>query len=283
MKIGFLGLGAMGSRMAAKLIEDGHEVTVWNRSKGAETPEGASRAATPAETVSDAELAISMVRDDDASHSVWLGENGALAALSDRAIGIECSTLSLPFVQTLSAEFKAARHAFVDAPLAGSRPQAEAGALIFFVGGGEEDFARVEPILKAMGGVVHHAGSNSAGTSVKLMVNTLFGAQLAVLGELMGFAEKSGHNVDRLFEILTSTPVVSPAAQASVGAMSNRAFDPAFPIDLVHKDFELVCLSGKIIGANLPLAEACKDIYGSAISEGYGADNITGIAQRYVS
>src|SRR5262245_16666292 len=120
MKIAFLGLGAMGGRMAARLVAAGHQLIAWNRSDGRAMPEGAVRAASPFAAADGAELVISMVRDDDASRAVWLGRQGALAAMSDRAIGIECSTLSLPYVDELAAAFRAADRQFLDAPLAGT-------------------------------------------------------------------------------------------------------------------------------------------------------------------
>lgn len=282
MNIAVLGLGAMGSRMAAKLIDAGHEVTVWNRSQAHPTPQGATRAASPADAAAGASLVISMLRDDAASQAVWLGEGGALASLPENAVGIECSTLSMPFVSELGEVFAKAGRAFLDAPLAGSRPQAEAGQLIFFVGGDPQALETARPALEAMGAAVHHAGAAGAGALVKLMVNALFGAQLALLGEVIGMARRSGHDVARAVEILGATPVASPAAKLSAGAMLGEAFPPAFPIDLVEKDFGLLAASAAALGASVPLGEATRAIYAAAKGEGYGEDNITGIVQRYL-
>ena len=282
MNIAVLGLGAMGSRMAAKLIDAGHEVTVWNRSQARTTPQGATRAASPAAAAAGASLGISMLRDDAASYEVWLGDGGALAALPETGVGIECSTLSLPFVSELGEVFAKAGRAFLDAPLAGSRPQAEAGQLIFFVGGDSQALETARPALEAMGAAVHHAGATGAGALVKLMVNALFGAQLALLGEVIGMAKRSGHDPARAVEILGATPVVSPAAKLSAGAMLGEAFPPAFPIDLVEKDFGLLAASATALDASVPLGEATRAIYAAAKEEGYGEDNITGIVQRYL-
>ncbi len=282
MKIAFLGLGAMGVRMTARLRAAGHELTVWNRSEARATPEGTVRAPTPAAAAEGADLVISMVRDDQASHSIWLGEHGALTAMQENAIGIECSTLSLPFTGELATAFRNAERQFLDAPLAGSRPQAEAGQLIFLVGGPERALEIARPALEAMGSAIHHAGENGAGTLVKLMVNTLFGAQLAAMGELIGMARRSGHDATRVIEIATATPVASPALKLASAAMLGDAFPPAFPIDLVSKDFRLVVTSAAALGTNTPLSETLRAIYTAAVQEGYGADNITGIVQRYL-
>lgn len=281
MKIAFLGLGAMGSRMAARLFAASHEVTVWNRSEARATPEGTVRASTPAAAAEGADLVISMVRDDAASRDVWLGERGALSAMSDDAIGVECSTLSLPYVNELAAAFRNADRQFLDAPLAGSRPQAEAGQLIFMVGGREQALETARPALAAMGGAIHHAGGNGAGATVKLMVNALFGVQVAVLAELIGLARAAGIDTAKAVEILGATPVASPAAKAAAAAMLAGNFTPAFPIDLVAKDFGLIDASTPTIAVETPVSDAAGAVYRRGVSAGFGADNITGIVQLY--
>lgn len=281
MKIAFLGLGAMGSRMAARLFAASHEVIVWNRSEARATPEGTARASTPAAAVEGADLVISMVRDDAASRDVWLGERGALGAMSDDAIGVECSTLSLPYVKELAAAFRDADRQFLDAPLAGSRPQAEAGQLIFMVGGREQVLDTARPALEAMGGAIHYAGGNGAGATVKLMVNALFGVQIAVLAELIGLARASGIDAAKAVEILGATPVASPAAKVAAAAMLAGNFTPSFPIDLVAKDFGLIDASTPTGAVETPVSDAAGAVYRRGVRAGFGGDNINGIVQLY--
>ncbi|HVM83088.1 MAG TPA: NAD(P)-dependent oxidoreductase, partial [Candidatus Binatia bacterium] len=182
-RIAFLGLGAMGSRMAAQLLSADHALVVWNRSPektDALRAAGAEGAASPRAAAEGADFVLAMVRDDQASREIWLDrETGALASIRRDAVAIECSTLGLQWVAELSVRCKAGGVAFLDAPLAGSRPQAEQRQLIFFVGGDPEVFARAEPILKAMGAAIHHAGLNGAGALTKLVANALFGIQVA--------------------------------------------------------------------------------------------------------
>lgn len=281
-KIAFLGLGAMGSRMAARLIAAGHEVTVWNRTMLSETVAGASVAGTPRAAAMGAEVVISMVRDDAASRDVWLdAKSGALAGMSSGAIGIEASTVTPEHARSLHAAAAAKGVAFLDSPLAGSRPQAEAGQLVFMAGGAADDLARVEPVLLAMGGALHHAGAAGAGATVKLMLNSLFGAQLAIMGELIGLARKAGIDPVRAVEIIGATPVASPAVKVAAGAMLNRAFAPAFPIDLVEKDFALTLSAAAAVQAPTPVVAAVREVFAAAKTEGLGHLNITGIAQRY--
>ncbi len=285
MKIGFLGLGAMGSRMAANLISAGFEVTVWNRTSARAAPLGALGAhvaESPAAAAEGADLVFAMVRDDAASAEIWLGVDGALAAMAEGSVGVECSTLSLPHVAKLSDAFGRAGIGFLDAPLAGSRPQAEAGALIFLAGGDVDTLARVSPALDVMGAETHHAGGIGAGMTVKLMVNALFGVQLSVAAELLGFAEGAGLRPSVAADILGGTPVCSPALRGAMGAMLTGAFAPAFPIDLVEKDFGLLAASSEAVSAALAVSAAARASYQAAQAAGFGGDNITGIVQRYL-
>ena len=284
-RIAFLGLGAMGARMAARLLEAGHEVHVWNRTPAraeALAAVGATVAATPRAAAEGAGVVFAMVRNDAASQAVWLDEaEGALTAVAPEAVGVDCSTLSLGHVAGLAEAFGRAGRAFLDAPVAGSRPQAEAGQLIFLVGGAAPALARVRPLLEAMGSAVHHAGGNGAGATLKLMVNALFGIQLAAVAELIGFARDSGVDPEAAVGIIGQTPVCSPAAKVAAGAMLAGAFAPAFPIDLVAKDFALLDSSAAGVAAPLPLGTATGAIYKDAVTRGLGADNITGIVQLY--
>lgn len=284
-RVAFLGLGAMGSRMAGRLLAVGHEVVVWNRTAGrtgALADLGAAVAATPRQAAKDAQAVFAMVRDDDASRSAWLdAADGALAGMRPEAVAVDCSTLSVGHVRELAGAFRAAGRDFLDAPVAGSRPQAEAGQLIFLAGGPEAALARVRPLLDAMGSAVHHAGGNAAGAAVKLMVNALFGIQLASLAELIGFARRTGIDPGRAMEILAATPVCSPAAGAAAAAMLAGRFAPAFPIELAAKDFALVEQSAQAVGAALPVADAARVVYQACIAQGHGADNITGVVQLY--
>ena len=223
-----------------------------------------------------------MVRDDAASRAVWLdADTGALAGMAPGAVGIECSTLTVGQVLAFGDAFTRSGRAFLDAPLAGSRPQAEAGQLIFLVGGPEAALDRVRPLLDVMGGAVHHAGGNGAGAAVKLMVNALFGVQLAAMAELIGFARRTGLDAAKAVEIIGATPVSSPAAKAAAAAMLEGAFAPAFPIDLVAKDFGLVDRSARTADAAMPVSGAAGVVFRRGVECGFGDDNVTGIVKLY--
>src|ERR1700761_6043599 len=189
-RISFLGLGAMGSRMATNLLKAGHGVTVWNRTPGRAEPlvqAGARQAATPREAAEGAAFVMAMVRDDEASRHVWLdADQGALPVMSPDAVAIECSTVSVAWVQQLHEAAAERGIEMLEAPLSGSRPQAEAAKLIFFVGGKETTAKLAEPVLQPMAAAVHYAGSAGCGATVKLLVNTLLGIQVAAMAEIIG-------------------------------------------------------------------------------------------------
>jgi 3-hydroxyisobutyrate dehydrogenase len=283
--ISVLGLGAMGSRMAANLVKAGHAVTIWNRDpkKAAQlVASGVKRASSPRAAGAGADVVIAMVRDNTASRDVWLDPSmGALAGMARGAMAVESSTLTVNWVHELGAAAAKLGIAFLDAPVAGSRPQAEAGELIYFVGGEASAFARAEPLLKAMGAVVHHAGAVGNGAAVKLMVNALFGIQLAAMGELIGLARKIGIDPAKATEILATTPVCSPAAKLAASAMLAGSFPPMFPIELVEKDFGYVVDEAGRAGAKVPLSSLTRAIFSDAEARGLGGDNITGVVKLF--
>ena len=280
-----LGTGAMGSRMSLMLLKAGHEVTVWNRSPKKAIPlaaAGAQVALTPRAAVANADFAISMVRDDYASRQVWLNQDtGALLNLPKNAIAIESSTVTVVWAQELNRACIKHGTDFLDAPVGGSRPQAEAGQLIYFVGGEAAVVARAEHILKAMGSTVHHAGPAGNGVAVKLVINALFGVQLAALGELVGFIQRCGLDAAKVVEILCSTPVCSGAVKVAANAMLARNFAPMFTIELAAKDFGYVLEAAHVNNVEMPIAKATQNVFDQAMSYGYGADNITGLVQLY--
>ncbi|GLS18247.1 3-hydroxyisobutyrate dehydrogenase [Labrys miyagiensis] len=285
-KIAFLGLGAMGSRMAAKLVAAGHKVTVWNRN-AAKTAilerAGANVASSPREAASGAAFIISMLRDDAASRRAWLEKRtGALAAMSSSAITIESSTLSIDWVRELAGQFELACKTFIDAPVAGSRPHADLGQLVFLAGGDSDALQRAKSVLLDMGAAVHHAGPSGAGTITKLAVNALFGIQVLAMAEVVETIRRQGFDPAQTVEIIGATAVFSTAARAAAASMLAGNFAPLFPIELVEKDFRYVMKAAGSAKA-APMAALARAIFARGIREGYGHENLTGIVQLYQS
>jgi 3-hydroxyisobutyrate dehydrogenase len=282
-RIAVLGLGAMGSRMAARLIAAGHDVIVWNRSPGPAALlalSGASIASTPRAAAAGADIALSMVRDDDASRAVWLDPDmGALAALPAGAVAIESSTLAPDTARALAAAGAARGVPVLDAPVAGSRPQAEAGQLIFLVGGDAPTLDRVREVLLAMGGAVHHAGPAGAGMAIKLAVNAMLAVQVAALAELSGMLAAQGLDAARAADILGATPVASPAAKGALASMVAGAYAPNFPVALAEKDMGLVDAVARVS----PVSHAARNVLRQAAEAGYGHEHLTAVRKLYAA
>jgi len=284
-KIAVLGLGAMGSRMALRLIEAGHDVVVWNRTSPDDAfwiARGAQVAASPQLAAEGSDIVMSMVRDNDASRAVWLDPaQGALLGLRPGALAIDCSTVTPNVARGLYAACSAAGVDFLDAPVIGSRPQAETGQLIFLVGGDAGSLERARPILAAIGGAIHHLGAAGSGAAVKLMVNALFGIQVAAIAELIGAFAESGVDMEKALDIIATTPVASPALKGAIANIAAGHFAPLFPVHLVEKDFGYAHDVAAIANAHIPLVDATRAVFARAIVQGFGDDNLTGIVRLY--
>lgn len=272
MKIAFLGLGAMGSRMAMNLLKAGYDLTVWNRTLAVAdvlVAAGAQRAVTPAAAAVDADVVISMVRDDEASESVWLHtKTGALHNMKAGAIGIESSTLSFDWIKKLGKAFASKHLSLLEAPVSGSRPQALAGQLIYIVGGDEQIAKKLGPLLSSMGTSIHYTGPLGSAALVKLCTNTLLGVQVTVVAELIGMLKRNGVDPARAFDVITNTAVCSPFAAGAAMGMLKGDFSPQFTTELVAKDFHY---STKVAGdyALAPTILAANQVFKRLLPEGW--------------
>ncbi|MEO1400657.1 MAG: NAD(P)-dependent oxidoreductase [Cyanobacteria bacterium J06635_1] len=284
-KIAVLGLGAMGSRMAMNLIAAGYDVTVWNRSPEPTeilAAKGATVAASPKQAAETADVVMSMVTDNEASRTVWLNpETGAVLGLKQGKIAIASSTLTVDWTQALGAAIEHRGARFLDAPVVGSRPQAEAKKLIYLVGGKAETLAQVQAMLSSTSGAIYHVGAIGQGTAMKLAVNTLFGVQVAALAELLEMLGRHGIPFAKAMDCLSELPVTSLAAKGTGSLMVANKHAPMFPIELVEKDFRYVLETAQSVDASTPTAKAIHTIYQQAIAHGYGNDNITGVIQLH--
>jgi 3-hydroxyisobutyrate dehydrogenase-like beta-hydroxyacid dehydrogenase len=286
-RIAVLGAGAMGARLVQNLLSADYLVVVYNRTADKVKPlvaKGAVYAATPKAAAEQADIVISMVSDDDVSRMVWLDpEIVAIRGFETGKIAIESSTLTVGWTQELAAALSSRGIAFLDAPVVGSRPQAEASKLVYLVGGEAETLSQVQPVLLAAGGAsVYHVGATSQGMAMKLAVNALFGIQLAAMAETIGMLTKSGITAENAMACLEELPILSPAAKLAGNLMLSQNHAPLFPIELVEKDFRYVLQTAEALNAAMPAAEAVRDVYRGAISSGYSNDNITGIIQLFL-
>ena len=284
-KVAFLGLGAMGSRMAKNILAANFELTVWNRSENAGRPlreSGAKWAKTPREAASDAEIVIAMVTDDEASETIWCDEHtGALAGMKAGSIAIECSTLTPAWIETLADRAAKRNVKLLDAPVSGSRPQSEARQLVFMVGGDAASYAAAEAVLAATGHV-NHVGPTGRGSVFKLAVNSLLGIQTAAWAEMMGFLQKNGVSIPEALQLLTTMPVCSPAAAGQVKMMAAHNFTPLFPNALLAKDFRYLHMSAQGMGCRTPISDAASSVY-QAAADSMGEENFNSVVRFYES
>jgi 3-hydroxyisobutyrate dehydrogenase-like beta-hydroxyacid dehydrogenase len=224
-EVAVIGLGAMGSRIARRLLEAGHDVVVWNRTKN--KAEGFPRISdTPAAAARDADVTITMVANPEALREVTKG--------IEPKVLIEMSTVGPAAIQELAKTVPK----LLDAPVLGSRSEAEQGTLHVFVGGPRELFEQHEPLLATLG-TVHHVGELGAGASAKLVANsTLFGT-IAMLGEALRLADRLGLSREAAFEVLAATPIAAQAERRRAALEAND-YPPRFPLSLARKDADLV-------------------------------------------
>ncbi|MGH8503251.1 MAG: NAD(P)-dependent oxidoreductase [Gammaproteobacteria bacterium] len=283
--VAFIGLGAMGSRMAAALLDAGFPLTVYNRNPERARPleaSGAVRAQAPREAASQADIVISMVTDEAASRAVWLGEKtGAVHGLREGAVAIESSTLTPEWARSLAKEITRRNAEFLDAPVAGTRPQAEARQLIYLVGGAAHTLERARDVLSAISAAIHHVGAVGNGMLMKLAVNALLGIQTAAIAEVLTLLRKSGIDSTKALETLGALPIASPAMLRAGGLMAARNFAPNFPIDLVEKDFSYLLKTIEGVRMRAPLAAAVRTLCARAREARLGDADISAIVRMY--
>ncbi len=284
-RIAFLGLGAMGSRMATRLVEAGHDLVVWNRNGAAANDlvaRGACMAASPREASQGADIVFSMVTDDVAARTVWLDANdGALAGLKPGAVAIECSTVTPVWVRELSEQVARRGAALLDAPVAGSLPQAEAGQLVFMVGGEAEAIEKAHPALEVLSGRIIHVGAAGQGAVIKLAVNAYFAAQLASMAELLGYLSRNGFDAVEAAELMGQFPVVPAPLAGAAKMMAARSAAQLFTIDMLDKDLGYLLTTAAASGAALPTVAAVRQIFNRAQKQGFGNANISGLAALF--
>jgi len=282
MKVSVLGLGIMGAGMAGQLVAKGFEVSVWNRNpaKAARFGKlGARVATTPADAVHGADLVIAMLADDDASRGVWLGPAGALASMRREAIAIESSTLTIEWVRELGLAADARGVGFLDAPVTGSKAQAESGTLAFLVGGRAELLERARPALIAMSGSIAHLGPSGSGATMKLINNFLCGVQVASLAEALAMAERSGLDARQAAAVLGAGSPGSPLVKIVAQRMLDRAYEPNFFVPLMAKDLAYSRQAFARAGLELKSAEVAREAFLAAERAGFGEKDIASIVE----
>ena len=283
MKVGFIGLGHMGSGMAGRLLDAGHQLTVYNR-----TPSKAQnlidRGARRAERVADAcqgDAVITMLADDRAVERVVFGDGGVLQSLGSRTIHVSMSTISVELCERLADLHATAGHRFLAAPVFG-RPDRAAAGQLFIIAGGEPDvLAACKPLLDAMGQKTIHIGDTpQAANLVKLSGNFLTASVLEAMGEAMALTRKAGIDPHRYFDLLTSTLFTGPVFTNYGGLIAEQKFEPAgFAAPLGEKDLRLTLAAAETLRVPMPMASLVHDRLQTLIARGGEKLDWSGIGQ----
>jgi 3-hydroxyisobutyrate dehydrogenase/glyoxylate/succinic semialdehyde reductase len=280
MKIGFIGLGIMGSRMAANLQKHGYSLVVFNRTRAKAEPllgPCGTFSDSPAKLAEQVDVLFTMLAHPDAVEQAALGANGFLNHLRPNALWVDCSSVNPSFSKKMAAEAARREIHFVDAPVTGSAPVAAEAKLIFWVGADIADLERTRPLLLCMGNKIVHTGGHGAGTSMKMVINLLLGTGMAAFAEAMALGEGLGLTSKMLFDSLLGTPAVAPFLASKREKIESGNYDAEFPLRWMQKDMHLATVSAYETGVALPLTNVTKEMYRLAMRDGHATEDFSAI------
>jgi 3-hydroxyisobutyrate dehydrogenase len=285
--VGLIGTGTIGGGIAHNLLSAGHRLKVWNRT-AAKTAglieRGATLATSPADAAGSADYMITCVADDNSSREVWTGRNGILSGeLTPGAVAIECTTISLDWVRSLSVLLKGAHLRYIDSPVTGGPGGAQSGNLTVFAGADDDDLSAARSLFSAFSSTVIHFGPPGAGTTFKLISNLMSAVQIVGLAEAIGIAEKSGLDMHAFINGITSIGAGSPIVKAFVTQMVDRRHNyVSFPVRLMHKDASYAANMAAQMGQDLHLSVTAIDTLKAALAAGLGDRNLSAIVDVVV-
>lgn len=273
-RVGFIGLGIMGSRMAANLAAAGYELTVWNRTTATAeafaAEHGASVAATPAELAAASDVVIKIVVNGEQVEQILVGEDGVIAGAREGMLCIDMSTISPQMAQSLGERLGAHGIAFIDAPVTGSSPGAEAGTLTIMAGGSEADLQRAAPIFDVLGAKTVHCGALGQGQMIKVITNAIAASNAAVLAQALIVARGAGVDLAALTEVIDGGAADSRMAQLKAQPMIERKYDTLFRLDHMIKDVDLALELAAEAGTPFDYAAQTRELMAEASAEGFG-------------
>lgn len=270
--IGFIGLGAMGGRIANRFLDAGHRVYATNRTRAKAEPlveRGLIWLDTPREVAAAAGTVFSMVTDDGALEAIATGPDGILAGLQPEHVYVDMSTVSPHASRRLADRVSALGAQMLDAPVSGSIPQAESGTLAIMVGGEERAFAAVEPLLRELGQTVTRVGPNGQGLLLKLAINISLAVQTLAFSEGLLLAERAGVEPEVAAEVMGSSSIGSPMLKARIPLLLHLPEHAWFDVELMQKDIRLAREAADDLQIRLPSAAAADEILTEARELGY--------------
>ena len=265
--VAFIGLGAMGSRMAMNLHAAGHTLRVFNRNKEKTKPfadKGIQVCASPAAAAKDAQFVCSIVSDDVATRAVMLGASGVVGAAAAGTIILDSSTNTPAMAREVAFAARAKGVFYLDAPVSGSLVQAQAKELVILVGGDKAAFDKAQPVLGAMGRMVRRIGDSGAGATLKLINNMLTATLTAALVEAAQAAEAANLDRDAAMEVLNEGAAGSRAMKTKLPKMFKRDFSPQFQLELMDKDLRYFLALAQELDRPAPIASLVRSQYQAA-------------------
>lgn len=271
--VAFIGLGAMGSRMAMNLHAAGHKLRVYNRDKAKAKPfadKGIEVCDSPAAAAKGADFVCSIVSDDVATREVMLGASGVIGAAAPGTIVLDSSTNTPAMAKEVARAAAAKGIAYLDAPVSGSMAQAQAKELVILVGGDKAAFDKAQPVLLAMGRMVRRIGDSGAGATLKLINNMLGATLTAAIGEAAMAAEAAGLDRDATMEVLAEGAAGSRLMKTKLPKIFKRDFTPQFQLELMDKDLRYFLQLAQDLDRPAPIASLIRSQYQAAKRAQYG-------------
>jgi 3-hydroxyisobutyrate dehydrogenase-like beta-hydroxyacid dehydrogenase len=282
-RIGFLGLGIMGSRMAANVRDAGFPLAVWTHTAGkAErwaAEHDATAYATPAEVAAASDVVVSMVVDGDQVTSVLLGPEGVAQAAREGLLCVDMSTIAPTDTRRIGAALAERGIAMLDAPVTGSSPRAQAGTLTIMAGGREQDFARVRALLESMGELIVHVGELGQGAMLKLINNALGAANAAALAEALLLAKATGVDLDAFERVCGAGSAASAQLALKAGAMREHDYTTLFKTAHMLKDVRLCLEEAQAAGVPFPAAGHARGLLTAAMGRGHGEEDYASVIE----
>jgi 3-hydroxyisobutyrate dehydrogenase len=283
-KIGFIGLGIMGSRMAKRLVNADYELTVYNRTIE-KTEElvglGAQFAVNPRQLAERSDVIITMVSDDSALHEVTEGKSGTFAGARPNTVFIDCGTISVKTTKNLARQAEYLGFNWLDAPVLGGPSAAESGELPFVVGGSQSVLKLNMDIFNALGKKIVYMGKSGMGQAAKIVHNLTCGISLVAFSEAIALGEKFGLTRKQVLETLLGGGVNSPILKAKAPKFEQNNFEPAFALAMMGKDLTLAQDAARKFWLILPALSATKNLYDLAKARGLGAQDSSAIIKLY--
>jgi 3-hydroxyisobutyrate dehydrogenase-like beta-hydroxyacid dehydrogenase len=275
VSLGFIGVGAMGSRIVRRLRDNNYKVAIYDRDHSKEVAlveYGASVAESLPQLVHDADLILSCLTNDNAVRNVFLGAEGILASTRPGQVVLEMSTISPGTSRELHKEGATLGVNVMDIAISGSTPAVEQGTVTLLAGGDAELFQAAEPMFQTFAKQYFLMGPSGSGTSMKLVVNAILGIGMQAIAEGVALGEAEGLDRKRLLEVLSQTAVVPPAHVGKLARVEREDYSPQFAVGLMNKDFRLILEAAKSADLDLPATAAAYKVNSAAFEEDPGAD-----------